>query len=308
MNHYEILGISESADVEQIKNAYRKLARKYHPDKTGGKESKEFLQATEAYKALMEKERRKKQNNIHVPEKKTSRPKNRGTDLQITISANLEDLAKGVVRNIVTTRKGLCPDCGGSGSKAGRSKPCPLCKGGGGGSFSVSKRKRCGLCDGTGKIPEGGKCTRCLGQGLVPEKINQVVRLSPKTDSRIVVAGSGNCSTSGGYPGDLVVDVQLKPHAVFKKQGLNLIRTLNMSPAQAILGDTVNIDVLGRKETICIPNGAQNGQLVEKEKAGLSYEGYSGNLLVRLKIVIPEGLSKEQKDLYTRLLAIEKGE
>lgn len=304
MNYYEILGVSVDANTEEIKSAYRKLAVKYHPDKTG-RESEEFVRISKAYEILKNKKNRQqydKSNELEKPDKLRSR----GSDLRVIILVDLEDLARKTVRNIIITRKGLCPRCNGSGSKTGKSRPCPLCKGGGGGSFSVSGKKKCGLCGGIGRLPEGGKCERCRGQGLIPERINRTIRLHPRAD-RIVIPNSGNCNPFGAS-GDLVVDIQLRPHPVFKKQGFNILTTLRITPAQAVLGDTVKMNMLGRRISIEIPPGMQNGYLVEKEGEGFSHEGIFGNFLARIHIEIPIELNEEQKNLYTRLLAIERKE
>lgn len=310
MTHYDVLGIKPDCSQEEIKKAYRKLSIKYHPDKCG-KMTEEYRSISEAYDVLKNPlDRAKYDKSIAPPpaeRKKTTFSLKRGSDLRVSIKVKLADIVKGTARNIVTTRKGLCPSCNGIGSASGKSKQCPLCKGSGGGSFSVVGKKRCGLCNGSGRIVDGPKCGNCSGEGLVSERIRQEIRLHSKNMDRVVVPNAGNYSPSGGPPGDLVVDIIVEPDPDYSIKGLNLYRELSVSPAQATIGDMIELDVLGKKTMLKIPPGTQNWHLLEKHGEGLKYGGAEGDLQIRVKLVVPEIVTEEQTELYEKILSTEKG-
>lgn len=307
-NYYEILKIGPDSDIEAIKKAYRRLAREVHPDKSGSN-SEAFRRINEAYGILSNPEKRAEYDKIIQPEKATRIYKyHLGIDLKISLKIKMNDLFLEKTKNIITTRKGLCNKCNGTGSQNKSLKICPNCQGKGVNAYALLRgyTKRCASCNGFGKIPEPPYCNMCNGKGLYPETIRKSIKLAPHhLFSRcIVITGFGNYCL-GGSAGDLLIELNIEPDSRLKINGLNIESFLEISPAQAVLGDRIIFDVYGRKEEIIIPARTQNGHLLEKEGAGL-HTGKKGNILLRVRIKIPEKITREQEKLYKQLLTLEK--
>jgi molecular chaperone DnaJ len=311
-NYYDILGVSRNASVDEIKKAYRKIAMKYHPDKKPGNKVAEemFGEATKAYEILKDPEKRKKYNSQFSwaqPKTKTERPKRKGTDLRINVKVRRAELIRGAERLIVTKRKGLCKKCEGTGSLERKTKKCVYCNGTGlqGFSLALGERKKCQYCKGAGKTPAGLPCFDCKGTALTNEIIRRKITLHPLMASSTVLVGLGNCCF-GGIAGELFIDLDIIEDPNYKVEWLDIKGKVRISPAQAVLGDSVKLVVFDKDITVEIPPGTRNGHIIEMKNAGITYEGKTGYFKAIVYINIPLILSKEEKELYQKLLQIEK--
>lgn len=304
-DYYAILGVSRSASKEQIQSAYRKIAIKTHPDKSPSEEEN-FRRATDAYLVLRDKKLRQEYDQQFRSITKTPK-KRRATDIRVRFEVSTDERIKGIKKKFVTTRSGLCTECSGTGSKNHNMQKCPSCNGTGTDLASLVFKYpvSCDSCHGIGMIPEGPLCDSCSGLGTKLEVITREVSINPLTPLEITLSGSGNQMVNGDT-GDLIVEVDVSPHPIYSVQGLNLYRHLEITPAQAILGDSMSIDVFGRQVQIIIPPNSKTGHRLELEGEGIFFMGRRGNLTIKLKIRIPEFIGSREMELYKELLHIER--
>jgi molecular chaperone DnaJ len=301
MDLYKILNVPQDASQDDIKKAYRKIALKAHPDKRKGG-SEEFRNATEAYSTLKNPETRKAYDAIITPPQHI---KHQGSDLSVTLKVKIEDFINGAERVIRVTRKGLCLACVATGSTEKKSSLCPACGGSGYDSISIilGPKKRCRKCSGYGTIPDGDRCRICSGTGLVDETLQHNIKLNPLRD--IVIKGSGNYLTPNGFPGNLIVELNQAKDRLYSRHGLDLKRLIQISPARAVLGGKIPINVFGCNIELAIPSGSQNGAEIEIKDAGIFYENRQGNLSIKIEVLTPNIVTKEEHDLYNKLLSLE---
>ena len=337
---YELLGVSRSATDEQIRSAYRKLARQYHPDVNSAADaSEQFKRITEAYEVLTDPQRRQRYDMFGSTtgglgdfgigdlfetffggdlRRREPRGPMRGADLRMEIEIELLDAVQGRERVITVPRLETCDRCSGSGAEPGSSiSTCPTCNGRGevrqvqqsvfGRFVNVSTCPRCG---GSGKTVDK-VCTRCRGEGRERKDRDLTLTIPPGIDDgqQLRVPGEGEAGMRGGPTGDLYVLIRLREHALFKREGDDLVHVLRVSPAQAALGDEVTVPVIdGAAATVRVPPGAQNGQMVRVRGKGVPHLGSSGrgDELVYLDVVVPRSLSKDQRRLYGQLPDIEE--
>jgi len=310
-NHYETLGISRDASEDEIKKAYRKIVLKYHPDKKPGNKVAEemFLEATEAYKILKDPEERKKHDSqFSWAQPRTERKiKRQGSDLRVSIKVSRSDLIRGSERMLVIERKGKCQSCAGTGSIDRETKKCAWCNGTGlqGFSLALGERKKCRYCKGVGRVPSGIRCFKCKGVALAPEIIRRKIALNPFMSESIILPQLGNYCF-GGEAGDLIIDLNITEDPNYKVRDLDVAGRIRISPAQAVLGDIIKLAVFGKELEIKVPPGTCNGQVIEIKNAGIIYDGKAGDFKAVIYINIPLILSNEEKELYQKLLQIEK--
>ncbi len=312
-NYYETLGVLRDASNDQIKRAYRKIAVKFHPDKNPGNKVAEemFCEATEAYEILKDPVKRRKFDskfNWSQPKKRTSRKIDRsGADLRVKLKVHRTELIRGAEKAFVIERKGLCKKCEGTGSMDRIVKNCVYCNGTGlhGFSLALGERKKCKYCKGAAKTPGGIICFDCKGTALAPEIVRKKITLNPFMDSSVVLAGLGNYCFRG-QPGSLVIDLEIIENPRYIVHGLNVTGNIRISPAQAVLGDTLNLTVFGKEVTVRIPEGTNNRDQVDVKYGGITYQGKKGDFKTIVYINIPLILSEEEKNLYKKLLQIEK--
>lgn len=310
-NYYDTLGVPRNASTDQIKKAYRKIAVKFHPDKKPGNKVAEdiYHRATEAYEVLKDPEKRKKYDSKFSWSKNTKRKplKRRGTDLRVSVKVKREDIVKGIERIIVIKRQGLCKSCAGTGSEERKTKKCTYCAGTGlaGFSLALGERRKCRYCKGAGIIPLGKKCTTCRGTALAPETIRRKIQIHPLMANSTVLLELGN-HRFAGIPGNLFIDLDIIEDPRFKVDRLDVKAKVTISPAQAVLGDKIRISVFGKELTLKIPSGINNGDKIEMSDGGITYEGKTGRFKATVFINIPLILSDDEKELYQKLLQIEK--
>ncbi len=236
----------------------------------------------------------------------------RGKDIRIDLDISFEESLFGAKKEIEIAKLSRCSRCSGSGGDPGtKFAACAACRGSG----NVQKTQRtflgsftqvsvCPECAGAGKRPEK-LCTLCRGKG-VEHRLEQIEIFVPKgvRDGEILkMTGKGEASFAGGIPGDLLAYIHVRPHKVFKRQGDDGVMQLPITFSQAILGDSVDIDVLDGTIRLRIPEGTQSGDILKVRGKGASAgSGYGkGDLLIEIKINIPRKPSRKVKDLIYKL-------
>ena len=227
-----------------------------------------------------------------------------GGDLRYELRISFEEAAFGTEKSFDFYRNESCEACGGSGAKPGtRPQTCPTCKGAGqvraGGGFMVTVRT-CPTCGGTGKIiPD--KCTACAGSGMSRHKRTATVKVPAGIDDgqTIVMNGQGEHGMNGGPAGDLYIQISVRPHKLFKREGTNLRFELPISFIQAALGADVDVPTLTGPVRYHIPEGTQTDAEFRLKGHGITQlRGSSkGDLFVRVRVEVPKKLTDKQKDL-----------
>ncbi len=247
--------------------------------------------------------------------RRTGRNERRGRNLEIRLPLTLEEIANGAEKVIKIRRMVPCSECGASGAKPGsKTKTCPVC----GGSGQVRSVQRsvfgqlisvtaCDRCHGEGTIIES-PCPKCSGDGRVRVQEEITIRVPPGVmeGNYIPLRGIGDAGVRGGTAGDLIAHIEEIPHALFAREGEDLILELPISFARAALGGKVEVPTLGGRANVTIPQGIQSGQVLRlrgKGLKGLQRSG-TGDQLIRVTLHTPGKLTDRGKKLFTELEAI----
>jgi len=327
-DYYAVLGLAQGASEAEIKKAYRRMAMKYHPDRTKGDKHAEekFKVATEAYEVLSDPNKRQHYDKFgHAgPDpfqgggggfadafgdifsdifggggRGQSQP--RGADLRYSLDLSLEEAVRGHNVTIQVPSWVACRDCSGSGARKGsKPKKCGHCNGTGQiriqqGFFSL--QQTCPHCQGTGQVITD-PCSTCRGQGRVQEEKKLQVKIPAGVDNgdRIRLGGEGE-AIPGGIAGDLYVEVQIRPHPIFQREGAQLFCEVPISFVTAALGGDLEIPTLEGKVKLHIPPETQTGKVFKIAKKGVrTVRGrMQGDLLCRVNVETPCDLSREQR-------------
>lgn len=308
-DYYEVLSVTRTADGEEIKKSYRRLAMQYHPDRNPGDESaaEKFKEATEAHDVLSDAQKRAAYDRhghaafsgnggaggVGVDlgdlfgdllgglfggggggRGRRSGPQ-RGQDVQAILDIELADAATGVKKQVTVKREDTCEPCHGSGAKPG-TKPAP-CKRCGGQGVTVLKQgffhvqQPCRSCNGTGQII-ADPCQSCRGHGRVvgSRTVDLDIPAGVDTGDRIRFQGMGDAGDAGAPRGDLEFAVRVREHKFFQRDGQNLICQWPITFAQAALGATVEITTLvGEKVKYDLPKGVQTHEVLRLAGHGL---------------------------------------
>jgi molecular chaperone DnaJ len=340
---YKLLGVERNASDAEIKKSYRRLAMKYHPDRNKDNQAEaeaKFKQIKEAYEVLSDPKKRSAYDQFgHAgvdPSMGAGRggfgaesfsdifgdvfgdifggggrarsSVQRGADLRYNLELTLEEAVAGTEAKIRVPVLVVCSECSGSGAKKGSSPViCSTCHGHGQvrmqqGFFSV--QQTCPTCRGTGKQIKD-PCGKCYGQGRVQETKTLSVKVPAGVDTgdRIRLAGEGEAGERGGPAGDLYVQVQVKEHEIFTRDGANLYCEVPISFPTACLGGEIEVPTLDGKVMLKIPAETQTGKLFRLRGKGVKpvRGGAVGDLLCRVQIETPVHLTKEQKELIQQL-------
>lgn len=228
----------------------------------------------------------------------------RGADLRYSMEISLEQAARGYDTQIRVPHWDECDHCHGNGAEPGSSiETCPTCNGVG--QVRVSQgfftmQQTCPKCHGSGKhIPK--PCTKCHGQGRLKSQKTLEVKIPAGIDEgmRIRSSGNGEPGVNGGPPGDLYVEVHIKPHSVFERDGDDLHCQMPISFATAALGGEIEVPTLGGKASFPVPEGTQGGKTFRLRGKGIKgvRSGYPGDLYVHVVVETPVKLTEEQKNL-----------
>lgn len=351
-DYYEILGVGKNADKDEIKGAFRKLARQYHPDVNKAPDAEEkFKELGKAYETLMDDEKRSLYDRYGEDGLKNAgfdsggpfaggfgdlndifnsffggfgfsqrqvdpNAPQRGDDLRVDIQLEFEEAVFGVEKEIKIDHLELCKACHGTGSEPG-SKPvtCPTCKGSGRiqqttqtilGHFT--QVTTCPDCNGKG-VKIQNPCKECKGYGRIEIEKSIEIKVPAGVDngSKLRLSQEGDAGKNGGPNGDLYVVLYVKPSDYFRREGVNVITELEVTPAQATLGDDVTVKTLDGEKTINVPTSAQYGTPIKIKGAGVPHlgrAGHRGDHIIIVKVKTPTHLSDEEKQLYKKLYEI----
>ncbi len=238
----------------------------------------------------------------------------RGADLLMRIQVRLEDAVAGADRDIEVMHSEPCTACGGSGSETKKLKTCPRCGGSGQIRQATSspfgqfiRMTPCTQCEGRGKIPEK-VCGECRGSGhtRVKRKISVHIPAGIDNGMRLRMEGYGETGDYGAQNGDLFIEVYVLPHERFARSADNLEITIEITPAQAVLGTSIDIETIDKRHIdLKVPAGVQYNTALKIGGEGIRRRGKPGDLLVKVKIVTPRSVTSEQKELYAKIAELE---
>ena len=329
-DYYEALGVNKNAPEDEIKSAYRKQARKYHPDVNPNDKSAEekFKEINEAYEVLSDPEKRKRYDTLGPNWKagEEFRPPPGWQQESRVDFGDMGDIFGGVggrrwrrerlqrffrspVRRLVAAARGAR---GGAGfSMRGRDIEAEIeltleeAHRGGTRGISLQTMESCPDCRGTGTKDGKTVCPTCRGAGVVqrPKTLEVTIPPGVRDGSVIRLAGQGEPGASGGPPGDLLLRVRLRPHRLFDITGDNDVQVeLPVAPWEAALGARVSVPTLEGPVEMTVPAGAQAGQRLRLRGQGLNRRGGGrGDQYARLKIVNPPRLSDAERELFEKL-------
>lgn len=236
----------------------------------------------------------------------------RGSHLRAAMTIDLVTASKGADRELRIQRKKACERCKGTGAEPGSTPHrCDYCGGRGQvvqsqGFFRV--QTTCPACSGTGAIVRN-KCTECRGAGRGDEDVVLQVRIPPGIDNgmQLCLRGEGEAGTSGGTRGDLYVDIHVKDHPLFKREGSHLVCAVPISYTQAALGGTIEVPLLSGSDTLEIPPGTQPGEVFRVRGQGMPDPrgGRRGDLHVAIELEVPRKLEAEHEELLRKLAEYE---
>lgn len=233
----------------------------------------------------------------------------RGKDIAIELELGFEQAIFGGKHQLEFLRLASCDHCAGSGGEPGTaSTVCSTCQGKG----NVQKSQRsflgsftqvltCPDCSGSGKRPEK-LCRQCGGKGVrrVAEKLEVFVPKSVQENEVLKISGKGDVSLSGGVPGDLLIRIRVLPHKIYRRQGDNVVMQLKVRLSQAVLGETMELEIPDGTIRLKIPEGTQAGDILKvRGKGAYLNSGYGrGDLLVEINVEIPKKLGRKTKELF----------
>lgn len=357
-DYYEILGVDKNASKDEIKSAFRKMARQWHPDINKAPEAEaKFKELGKAYETLMDDDKRATYDrygedglsnagfNTQGPfangfgdleevfnsffgggfggfggsRRQDPNAPQRGDDLRLDIELEFEDAVFGINKEIKIDHLETCTTCKGTGAKSG-SKPqtCQTC----GGRGSVQQTTRtvlgqftqivtCPHCHGKGTIISD-PCPDCKGKGRKDTEKKLEVKIPAGVDngSKMRLSQEGDAGVNGGIAGDLYIVIHVKPSLYYKRDGINVFTKLDIIPAQAVLGDNVEIKTLDGDKEVSIPAGIQHGEVVKIKGAGvpnISKPSVRGDHILVVNVKTPTHISGEEKALYQKLYELQKG-
>jgi molecular chaperone DnaJ len=339
-DYYEVLGVPKEATEEEIKKAFRSLAFKYHPDRNKEPDAEgKFKEINEAHEVLSDPQKRAAYDHFGSGRgafgqgfdgfdiggfgdifeaffgggaTATRQAPQRGGDLLHRMTITLEEAAFGVEKDVPITRTEYCSACQGTGSKPGtQPMRCANCNGAG----QVRKVHQsvfgrftnvtaCPKCRGEGKVVTD-PCQQCHGAGRERQQRTLMVKVPPGVDdgSRIKLSGEGEAGARGGPSGDLYIDITVKEHDVFTRDGDDLLYALPVNVAQAALGAEVDVPTLDGTQKLRVPAGSQTGTVFRLKGKGVQHLRGSGrgDERVHLRVITPDSLTKRQRELFEEL-------
>ncbi|MBT2498494.1 molecular chaperone DnaJ [Agromyces sp. ISL-38] len=340
-DHYEVLGVAHDATPDEIKKAYRRLARELHPDVNPGAEASErFKSVTHAYDVLSDPKQRQQYDlggqggfsgqgfsgfgdifeTFFGAGQTTRGPRSRrerGQDALIRVEVGLEEVIFGTHRDIEVDTAIVCGTCHGSCCQPGTSPvTCDICNGTGSIQRSVRSllgnvmtSSPCGTCRGYGTVI-ATPCVTCQGQGRVRARRTVPVDIPAGVDTgvRLQMPGSGEAGPAGGPNGDLYLEIKVKNHEVFSRNGDDLLCSLDVAMTDAILGTSTTIPALDGDVEVELRAGLQSGEILTVKDRGVTkLRGTGrGDLKIGVQVVTPTKLSTKERDLIQQFAASKK--
>lgn len=359
-DYYEVLGVSKSATEDELKKAYRKLAKKYHPDTNPGDKEAEakFKEASEAYAVLSDADKRRQYDQFgHAAFEqgggaggfggfdfnaadmgdifgdifgdffgggRSSRSQSyngpmQGANVRINVRISFMESVFGVDKKFEMNMKDECPHCFGSGAKPGtKPETCTKCGGKGQVVFTqqslfgmVRNVQTCPDCGGSGKVIRE-KCPDCGGSGFVKNKKTIEVSIPAGIDNgqSVRIRGKGEPGKNGGPRGDLLVNVSVDRHPIFRRQEYDIYSTMPISFVQAALGGEITIKTVDGDVVETIKPGTQTDTRIRLKGKGIPTirnKNIRGDHYVTLVVQVPEKLNSEQKELLRQFDASMRG-
>tara|TARA_Y100000310_G_scaffold328983_1_gene398065 strand:- start:4852 stop:5937 length:1086 start_codon:yes stop_codon:yes gene_type:complete len=335
-DYYDTLGVDKSASKEEIKKAYKKLAKKYHPDlnKDNPESEQKFKEVNEAYSALSDDNKRANYDRFGTADDQRHggfgqggfqggfggfsdifegffdmggrRRQRRGRDLKVEVEISFMDACFGKEKTVSVTKLDKCNVCHGKGGTG--TKTCSTCNGSGQVTKafrtpfgSIQQRATCSHCQGMGQTVEH-PCKECNGSGK--EKKNKKVKA--KIPAGVHDGTTLRLTGEGEYdqvPGDLFVEIFVTPHKYFERKGDDIYLEYPVSFSQATLGDKVEVPTIHGDVKMKIPAGTESGTIMRLKGKGVeNIQGYGqGDQHVKVQLKTPQKLSKKQKDLFKQL-------
>jgi len=340
--YYEVLGVKREAGDDELKKAYRSLAMQYHPDRNSGDEeaAHHFKEVAEAYAILSDSQKRQLYdryghaglNGVQMPDFNSAdsvfdvlgdlfggifggsrqRGPRPGQSIGVEIEIDLREAARGCTRSVTIPRQENCGECDGSGCRRGTNPgTCRHCRGQGvvltnQGFFRI--QQTCRGCGGRGVIITD-PCSTCQGRGRVAVRRTLDINIPAGAFDGVQVAarGEGEAGAPGAPRGDLICQVRVREHPLFKREGDNLICQVPITFSQAALGGEIRIPTLDGPVTYTLKAGLQSGEVVRVSGKGMPSLRYrrTGDLLVVVALETPRGLSKRQEELFRELAEID---
>ena len=347
-DYYKVLGVDRNASQEEVRRAYRRLALKYHPDRNPNDPAaaENFKVAARAYEVLSDPQKRSLYDTygeaglagarLHSFDsfedifsafsdiftgslfdeffgvRSATGRRARGRSLRVALEISLEEVATGAHKTVTLRRQERCDECQGSGCARGSGpSSCSYCRGYGQvesrqGFFTL--RTTCPRCRGSGTVITH-PCSRCKGRGVAQREGDLEIPIPPGIESgtRLHIPGEGEQEPTGER-GDLYCDVVVRDHALFVRNGADLVCELPISYSLAALGGKTEVPLLGGQTLeVNVPRGAQPGQALRVPKRGLPYPNSTrrGDLLVQLLVDVPTRLTARQEELLRELAKIE---
>jgi molecular chaperone DnaJ len=344
-DYYKVLDVPRSATEAQVKQAYRRLAMKYHPDRNPSDRDAEerFKEAKEAYEVLTDTHKRALYDqhghagieaaargggrgpfgagdafsdifgdvfgDIFGSARRGGRSQVfRGADLRYELELDLREAVFGTTAEIEVAKLAECDTCHGSGAAKG-SQPATCDSCGGAGQVRISQgffqlQQTCPRCRGSGTVIRN-PCDTCLGQGRVrrTRKLSVKVPAGVDNEDRVRLSGEGEAGRNGGPPGDLYVEVHVREHPIFQRDGEHLSCEVPVSFATAALGGSIAVPTLEGDVVLKIPAETQSGRVFRLRDKGVKpvRGGARGDLFCRVVVETPVHLSSEQRDLIRSL-------
>jgi molecular chaperone DnaJ len=340
-DYYAVLGVRRDATQEEIKKAYRRLARELHPDvNPDAKTQERFKEIGIAYEVLSDPQKRQMYDLGGDPRSAggvgggfgagfgfsdimdaffgaaTSRgPRSRvrrGQDALIRVEIELSEAAFGATRDIQVDTAVVCPTCSGEGAAPGtHAVTCDMCRGRGEVSQvtrsflgQVMTSRPCPQCQGYGTVVPT-PCAECAGEGRVRTRRTLTVKIPPGVDggTRIQLSGEGEVGPGGGAAGDLYIEIVEIPHEIFQRRGDDLHCTVSLPMTAASLGTKVPLETLDGQVEVDIRPGTQSGQSITMRSRGVQHLRGTGrgDLVVHVEVLTPAKLDPEQEDLLRKL-------